>query len=57
MLGNESSSSPMEVVRPGDLIPDSRLASTDQDLLDHDAIARGVAEIAVAAQRDPKGTR
>lgn len=56
-MGNESSSSPMEVVRPGDLIPDSRLASTDQDLLDHDAIARGVAEIAVAAQRDPKGTR
>lgn len=40
----------MEVVRPGDLIPDSRLAGTDQDLLDHDAIARGVAEIALAAE-------
>lgn len=40
---------PLEVVRPGDLIPDNRLAPGAEDLLEHDAIARGVAEIAWTA--------
>lgn len=39
----------MEVVREGDLIPDNRLAADSPDLLEHDAIARGVAEIAWSA--------
>lgn len=40
----------MEVVKPSDLIPDSRLPSDAEDLLEHDAIARGVAEIAWSAE-------
>ncbi|MFA1538067.1 P-loop NTPase fold protein [Actinomadura monticuli] len=39
-----------EVVCEGDLIPDNRLAPGAQDLLEHDAIARGVAEIAWTAE-------
>lgn len=38
-----------EVVHDGDLIADNRLAPGAQDLLEHDAIARGVAEIAWTA--------
>lgn len=41
---------PLEVVRDGDLIPDNRLPRDAQDLLEHDAIARGVAEIAWSAE-------
>nr|WP_239068052.1 P-loop NTPase fold protein [Actinomadura bangladeshensis] len=39
-----------EIVRDGDLIGDNRLAPGAQDLLEHDAIARGVAEIAWTAE-------
>jgi len=39
-----------EVVRDGDLIPDNRLAPGAKDLLEHEAIARGVAEIAWTAE-------
>lgn len=38
------------VVTPEDLIADSRLSNTAQDLLDHTAIARAVAEIALSAE-------
>lgn len=40
----------MEVMQRGDLIPDGRLGGADADLLDHDAIARGVAEITLIAE-------
>ncbi|WP_370246881.1 P-loop NTPase fold protein [Nocardioides sp.] len=50
MLGKSPSGQAMEVVRTGDLIPDNRLAPDAQDLLEHDAIARGLAEIAWSAQ-------
>lgn len=49
MLGKSPSDQAMEVVRPGDLIPDNRLTADAPDLLEHDAIARGVAEIAWSA--------
>ena len=44
MLGKSPTAQAMEVVREGDLIPDNRLAADSPDLLEHDAIARGVAE-------------
>jgi len=50
VLGQSKSAQPLEVLRPGDLIPDNRLAPDEQDLLEHDAIARGVAEIAWQAE-------
>lgn len=50
MLGQPKSAQPLEVLRPGDLISDNRLAPDEQDLLEHDAIARGVAEIAWQAE-------
>lgn len=37
------------IVRPGDLIPDNRLLPDDADLLEHEAIADAVAEIALTA--------
>lgn len=50
MLGKSPTAQALEVVRPGDLIPDNRLAADELDLLEHDAIARGVAEIAWSAE-------
>ncbi|MGS2616586.1 KAP family P-loop NTPase fold protein [Micromonospora sp. LZ34] len=41
---------PAEVVRSEDLIPDNRLGEDYKDLLEHEAIAKGVAEIALKAQ-------
>lgn len=38
-----------QVVRAGDLIPDNRLLPGEADLLEHEAIAKGVAEIALTA--------
>lgn len=49
MLGKSPSGQAMEVVQVGDLIADNRLAREAPDLLEHDAIARGVAEIAWSA--------
>lgn len=49
MPGKSPTVQAMEVVREGDLIPDNRLAADSPDLLEHDAIARGVAEIAWSA--------
>ncbi|WP_313406406.1 P-loop NTPase fold protein [Aeromicrobium sp.] len=49
MLGKLPPPQALEIVRPGDLIPDNRLPSDAPDLLEHDAIARGVAEIAWSA--------
>ncbi|MCX6470365.1 MAG: P-loop NTPase fold protein [Corynebacteriales bacterium] len=40
-----------QVVRSGDLIPDNRLLPNQQDLLGHEAIAKGVAEIALTAEK------
>lgn len=39
-----------ELIHDGDLIPDNRLSPGDADLLEHDALARSVAEIALTAQ-------
>lgn len=39
-----------EVLRAGDLIPDNRLRPDATDLLEHEAIAKSVAEIALTAQ-------
>jgi hypothetical protein len=41
----------------GDLIPDNRLAPEAEDLLDHDVIARGVAETAWTAEAPASRTR
>lgn len=47
---NRSGSQPvLHVVRPGDLIPDNRLLPREPDLLEHEAIAKGLAEIALTA--------
>ncbi|MFF0531095.1 P-loop NTPase fold protein [Nocardia amikacinitolerans] len=40
----------LDLIETADLIPDGRLDPSEADLLDHDAIARGVAEIALAAR-------
>ncbi|MFD0857234.1 P-loop NTPase fold protein [Actinomadura adrarensis] len=50
MVGLPAKPQAREVVLDGDLIPDNRLAPGAQDLLEHDAIARGVAEIAWTAE-------
>ncbi|MGW0324742.1 KAP family P-loop NTPase fold protein [Nocardia sp. NPDC003183] len=39
-----------QLIEAADLIPDGRLGRSEADLLEHDAIARGVAEIALAAR-------
>lgn len=50
MLVGRTPSHKRELIHDGDLIPDNRLNSDDADLLDHDALARSVAEIALTAQ-------
>lgn len=40
----------IELVDSGDLVPDQRLATPEQDLLEHRSIARAVAEIAIKAE-------
>ena len=44
MLGRPAMAQPPKVVRDGDLVPGNQLASGAGDLLEQDAIARGVAE-------------
>lgn len=50
MVAQPKPTQPSEILRTGDLIPDNRLAPGAEDLLEHDAIARGVAEIASIAK-------
>ncbi|MGU3586941.1 P-loop NTPase fold protein [Rhodococcus sp. C26F] len=49
-MGHRTSGHKRGLIRDGDLIPDNRLSPGDEDLLEHDAIARSVAEIALTAQ-------
>jgi Cdc6-like AAA superfamily ATPase len=50
MFGRKAKTEPLRIVAAGDLLPDRTLRAADDDRLNHDVIARGVAEIAVSAQ-------